>query len=104
MVRAMLARVPAFTGQVQPTGKRDGIVYHHHLLMMRTGYRFDASVIWIVLLPLTLIVGWEVGSVAAISSFAFDPNAKRWAKDAIENAVACFPANSRETVASSERL
>lgn len=52
------------------------------IALRRVGYRLDDSVVWVVLLPLTLIAGWPVACTAAIGCLAIHGDTRMWVSEA----------------------
>lgn len=63
--------------------------------LIRVGYRVDSSLIWVSLMPLTLIAGWNIGLATAIASIILHRDAKRWISDRVSNFFARVKGVSR---------
>ena len=65
------------------------------LALIHVGYRVDSSLIWVSLMPLTLIAGWNIGLATAIASVILHRDAKRWIGESVSTFFARAKSVSR---------
>ena len=53
------------------------------IAMAKVGYRMESSLLWVALMPLTLVAGWGVGLATAIASVVLHPEARSWISDGV---------------------
>jgi len=58
------------------------------IALAKVGYPMESSLLWVALMPLTLVAGWGVGLAVAIASVVLHPEARSWVNEAVSSVLA----------------
>jgi len=92
--------VYGLAGAVAATLVSNGIVMLvTGMMMARAGYRLDANLVWVAVLPLALVIDWRIAIAVSIASLLLHREAYGWTREAVETIGARMTNRSSATAA-----